>query len=174
MGFESGGLAVAHSVAQGLTVIPEVHHNYMHGEMVAIGLLTQLVLETKVDEAREVAGFFAQVGLPVHLGQISLSLFNEAQIRDVMEAAMMLPFVANEPFAVSIESLITAIARAHEMGLEVAQSAGDVPYRALHGNRFTWEDVMATEKGIGLAIDGDNLNFWVWWMFRKRRYEAAD
>ena len=134
MGFESGGLAVAHSVAQGLTMIPEVHHNYMHGEMVAIGLLTQLVLETKVDEAREVAGFFAQVGLPVHLGQISLSLSNEAQIRDVMEAAMMLPFVANEPFAVSIESLITAIARAHEMGLEVAQSAGDVPYRPLHGN----------------------------------------
>ena len=51
MGFESGGLAVAHSIAQGLTVVPEVHRNYMHGEMVAIGLLTQLVLEKNVDEA---------------------------------------------------------------------------------------------------------------------------
>ena len=133
MGFESGGLAVAHSIAQGLTVVPEVHRNYMHGEMVAIGLLIQLVLEKNVDEARKVAGFFAKAGLPVHLGQISLSLDNEAQIREVMEAAMMLPFVANEPFAVSTELLITAAARAHELGLEVAQSAGDVPYRALHG-----------------------------------------
>jgi glycerol dehydrogenase len=133
MGFESGGLAVAHSIAQGLTVIPEVHRNYMHGEMVAIGLLTQLVLEKNVDEARKVAGFFAKVGLPVHLGQISLSLDHQAQLGDVMEAAMMLPFVGNEPFAVTTESLITAAARAHELGLEVAQSAGDVPYRALHG-----------------------------------------
>ena len=48
IGFESGGLAVAHSVAQGLTVLPEVHRNYMHGEMVAIGLLTQLVIEKKL------------------------------------------------------------------------------------------------------------------------------
>ena len=134
MGFESGGLAVAHSIAQGLTVVPEVHRNYMHGEMVAIGLLTQLVLEKNVDEARKVAGFFANVGLPVHLGQISLSLDNEAQIRGVMEAAMMLPFVANEPFAASTESLITAAAQAHELGLDVSQSTGDVPYRALHWN----------------------------------------
>ncbi len=134
MGFESGGLAVAHSIAQGLTVVPEVHRNYMHGEMVAIGLLTQLVLEKSFDEARKVAGFFAKVGLPAHLGQISLSLSNEAQLGDVMKTAMMLPFVANEPFAVTTESLLTAAARAHELGLEVAQSAGDVPYRALHGN----------------------------------------
>ncbi len=134
MGFESGGLAVAHSIAQGLTVIPEVHRNYMHGEMVAIGLLTQLVLEKNVDEARKVAGFFAKVGLPVHLGQISLSLDNQAQLGDVMEAAMMLPFVGNEPFAVTTESLLTTAARTHELGLEVSQTAGDAPYRALHGN----------------------------------------
>lgn len=80
------------------------------------------------------AEFFAKVGLPVHLGQISLPLSDEAQIRDVMEAAMMLPFVANEPFEVSTESLIAAAARTHELGLEVARSAGDAPYRALHGN----------------------------------------
>jgi len=73
--------------------VPEVHRNYMHGEMVAFGLLIQLVLEKNVDEARNVAGFFANAGLPVHLGQISLSLDNEPQLGDVMEAAMMLPFV---------------------------------------------------------------------------------
>jgi glycerol dehydrogenase len=121
IGFESGGLAVAHSIAQGLTVIPEVHHNYMHGEMVAIGLINQLVLEKNVDEARKVAGFFAQVGLPIHLGQLSLSLSNEAQLGAVMETAMML-FVANEPFAVTTESLLTTAAQAHKLGMEVAQA----------------------------------------------------
>ena len=33
LGFESGGLAVAHAVAQGLTVIPAVKRGYLHGEM---------------------------------------------------------------------------------------------------------------------------------------------
>ena len=42
LGFESGGLAGAHSVAQAFTVIPEVQDTYLHGEMVAFGLLTQL------------------------------------------------------------------------------------------------------------------------------------
>ncbi len=44
VGFESGGLAAAHAVHNGLTAIPDAHH-YYHGEKVAFGTLTQLVLE---------------------------------------------------------------------------------------------------------------------------------
>ena len=88
LGFESGGLAAAHAVAQALTVVPDMHLNRLHGEMVAIGLLTQLILETKADEARRVAQFFVKVGLPVHFGQLSLSLSDTAQMSEVIEAAM--------------------------------------------------------------------------------------
>jgi glycerol dehydrogenase len=73
IGFESCGLATAHCVAQGLTVIPSLHKNYLHGEMVAIGLMTHLVLEGKDDEAHKVGSFFSSVGLPAHLGQMSLN-----------------------------------------------------------------------------------------------------
>ncbi len=45
MGFESGGLAGAHAIHNGLTCIKDCHHLY-HGEKVAFGTLTQLVLET--------------------------------------------------------------------------------------------------------------------------------
>jgi glycerol dehydrogenase len=134
IGFESGGLAVAHSIAQGLTWVPAVHHNYLHGEMVAIGLLTQLVLETRVDEAKKVAEFFAKIGSPIHLGQISLSPHNKAQLDEVMKEAMTLPIVRNEPFAVTKETLLAATLHAHELGMEVAQSAGDAAYRAIHGH----------------------------------------
>jgi len=68
LGFESGGLAAAHSVAQSYTAIPKVHANYLHGEMVAMGTLAQLMMEARPDEATKVAGFFASVGLPIHLG----------------------------------------------------------------------------------------------------------
>ena len=132
IGFESGGLAVAHSVGQGLTVVPRVHHNHLHGEMVAIGLLTQLILETREEEGKKVAEFFAKVGLPVHHGQISLSPPNDTELGEVMDAAMAQPISRNEPFAVTKESLLRAASQAHEMGLEVAQSVGDAAYNSLH------------------------------------------
>ena len=44
LGFESGGLALAHAVHNGITAIP-TSHAFIHGEKVAFGLLTQLVLE---------------------------------------------------------------------------------------------------------------------------------
>ena len=44
LGFESGGLAAAHSVHNGLTVLKESPITY-HGQKVAFGTITQLVLE---------------------------------------------------------------------------------------------------------------------------------
>jgi glycerol dehydrogenase len=131
IGFESGGLAVAHSVAQGFTVIPAIHDQYLHGEMVAMGLLTQLMLENSPAEARQVAEFFAQVGLPVHLGQLSLSPQSEAELAAVIAAALAFPFVTNEPFAVTAETLLEASLQAHHLGMEVAEAVGDSAYRDL-------------------------------------------
>ena len=44
IGFESGGLAGAHAIHNGFTVLEECHHMY-HGEKVAFGTITQLVLD---------------------------------------------------------------------------------------------------------------------------------
>ncbi len=63
VGFESGGLAAAHAVHNGLTAIPDAHH-YYHGEKVAFGTLTQLVLENApVEEIETVAALSHAVGL---------------------------------------------------------------------------------------------------------------
>nr|VFJ47678.1 MAG: glycerol dehydrogenase [Candidatus Kentron sp. FM]VFJ63440.1 MAG: glycerol dehydrogenase [Candidatus Kentron sp. FM]VFK14440.1 MAG: glycerol dehydrogenase [Candidatus Kentron sp. FM] len=134
IGFESGGITVAHSITQGLTMVHAVHRNYLHGEMVAIGLLAQLILERETREAEQIAEFFARVGLPIHLGQIGLSANHGPQLNDVIEAAMtmMLPFVRNEPFDVDARMLLDAVLRAHELGLQVEQSTGDDAYRAIH------------------------------------------
>ena len=132
LGFESGGLAASHSVAQALTVVPEIQQNYLHGEMVALGLLTQLLLEGEMSEARKVAQFFMEVGLPVHFGQLSLSVQNKAQMLEVMEAAVAAPIMANEPFTVDSDSLIAAALEVNELGLEITESEGDAAFRALH------------------------------------------
>jgi hypothetical protein len=49
LGFESGGICVAHSVHNGLTSQPN-HTQYTHGEKVSFGIFTQLVLEGRPQE----------------------------------------------------------------------------------------------------------------------------
>ncbi len=72
IGFESGGLASAHAIHNGLTALPETHPFY-HGEKVAFGVLTGLHLNhAPMDEIDTVYRFCASVGLPVTLLQIGI------------------------------------------------------------------------------------------------------
>ena len=87
VGFESGGLAAAHAIHNGLTAIPDAHH-YYHGEKVAFGTLTQLVLENApVDEIETVAALCHSVGLPITLAQLDIKQDIPAKMRIVAEAA---------------------------------------------------------------------------------------
>lgn len=133
LGFESGGLAVAHGVAQSYTAIPLVNDNYLHGEMVAMGTITQLMMESE-EEARQVAEFFCKVGLPVHLGQISLGKDNTKALETVVEATMAWPTVHNMPMTVTPELVRSSILSAHELGLSVSASFGDSAYRKLQAS----------------------------------------
>jgi glycerol dehydrogenase len=121
LGYESGGLAVAHAIAQGFTVIPEVHHHALHGEMVAMGVLTQLALESSQEEAEKAATFFAAVGLPVQLRQLDLAAENTAQLNEIVQAAMAFPFIGNMPFTVTAESLLRALLDADRIGRSVSR-----------------------------------------------------
>jgi glycerol dehydrogenase len=116
LGYESGGLAVCHAVAQGFTVLENVHRNYLHGEMVAMGVLTQLMLESDPAEAARVARFFATVGLPVHLGQLGLSPQDADALDAVIAGAMGFPYVSNMPFEVDADSLRGALLAADRLG----------------------------------------------------------
>lgn len=134
VGFESGGLAAAHAVAGGLTELPTVHENFLHGEMVAMGLLSHLMLEGDLDEAKRVARFMAKLGLPVHLGHLALDPDKDFEVlHEAMAAGMVTsPFVHNEPFEVTADKILTALLQAHKLGLEVTVSIGDAAYREIH------------------------------------------
>ena len=87
VGFESGGLAAAHAIHNGMTAIPDAHHFY-HGEKVAFGTLTQLVLENaSVEEIETVAALCHSVGLPITLAQLDIKEDIPAKMRLVAEAA---------------------------------------------------------------------------------------
>ncbi|MCC8127009.1 MAG: glycerol dehydrogenase [Clostridiales bacterium] len=87
VGFESGGLAVAHAVNDGFALEPQCHGCY-HGEKVAYGLLVQLVLEkAPEEEMKEVLTFMKAVGLPMTLKQLGIETVNDENIHKVAEAA---------------------------------------------------------------------------------------
>lgn len=84
IGFESAGLATAHSVHNGLTALPETHAFY-HGEKVAFGVLTGLRLTgAPPEETDTVYAFCEEVGLPTTLADLGLG---RAERRDLMKVA---------------------------------------------------------------------------------------
>jgi glycerol dehydrogenase len=135
IGFESGGLAAAHGVAQAYTALPAVEANFLHGEMVAMGTLTQLMIESKPEEARRVAEFFADVGLPVRLAQLGLDPKDENALATVAEATLQFPFIGNMPMSLDAPTVLESILAADTLGALVAKTRGDTAYRRLHQRR---------------------------------------
>lgn len=87
VGAESGGLAAAHAIHNGMTAVPSLHHA-QHGEKVVFGLLTQLVLESApTEEIETVIHFIKEVGLPLTLKDLGLDEFKEEEWRKVAEDA---------------------------------------------------------------------------------------
>ncbi|PKN19398.1 MAG: glycerol dehydrogenase [Deltaproteobacteria bacterium HGW-Deltaproteobacteria-6] len=84
IGFESAGLAAAHSIHNGLTALPETHSFY-HGEKVAFGVLTGLQLtDASPQESAAVFSFCEEIGLPTTLADIGLA---NAGREDLMKVA---------------------------------------------------------------------------------------
>ena len=87
LGFESGGLAAAHAIHDGLTIL-EGTHKYFHGEKVAFGTIAQLALENApMEEIEEVLDFCLSIGLPVCLEDIGVDHITEEELYQVAEKA---------------------------------------------------------------------------------------
>lgn len=117
IGFESGGLAGAHAIHNGLTAIEETHQLY-HGEKVAFGTLVQLVLENAPsEELEEVLLFCRAVGLPVTLTDLGIREVKEDQLMEVARLACSPDdTLGNMPFAVTPEDVYAAIIAADALG----------------------------------------------------------
>lgn len=119
LGFESGGLAAAHAIHDGLTIL-EGTHKYFHGEKVAFGTLSQLVLENAPkEEIEKVLGFCLEVGLPVCLSDIGVNEISEEELIEVAKKSCIPEeSVHSMPFDVTVESVAAAIMVADKLGRE--------------------------------------------------------
>ena len=86
------------------------------------------------EDARKAAEFFARVGLPIHLGQLSMSNQHKDDIDIVTDAAMGASIMHNMPMVVTPELIRESILSAHELGEVVAKDIGDEAYRRLQSD----------------------------------------
>ncbi|MBN2041486.1 MAG: glycerol dehydrogenase [Spirochaetes bacterium] len=117
LGFESGGVAVAHGMQDGINALDGTE-SFLHGELVAFGTITQLVLEKyPEDEIERVIAFCNSVGLPVTLGQLGVTDLSE---KNLMKAAEIscgegMP-THNTHVEVNPEIILKAMIEANMMG----------------------------------------------------------
>ena len=110
LGFESGGLASAHAIHNGLTVL-DATHKYFHGEKVAIGTLAGLFLtDQPIELIEEVYSFCESIGLPTSLADIGLVEVSDADLMKAATAACAPgETIHNEALPVTAEKVFAAL-----------------------------------------------------------------
>lgn len=108
--------AGAHAIYSGLTIFPEVHDTY-HGEIVAFGILAQLCMENTIeDELKALINYYQEIGLPFTLKQMGITHLTDLQWKKLGEITVTIEDMANMPFEVTPEMVITAVRLADEIG----------------------------------------------------------
>jgi len=125
LGFESGGLAAAHAIHNGLTAVAATH-GLAHGEKVNIGSLTQLVLEgAPTSDIRDFVEFTTRVGLPTTLTEVGLGVDDTDALRTVADAATAEgETIHSMPFDVRSDDVVSALISIERFAKQVRQDAG--------------------------------------------------
>lgn len=125
LGFESGGLAAAHAIHNGLTAAPQTH-GLTHGQKVNIGSVTQLVLEgAPTEEIEDFVRFTTRVGLPNTLTEIGLTTDDVGDLTAVARAATAEGETIHAmPFPVGVPDLVDALRSIEGFSRRVREEAG--------------------------------------------------
>jgi len=118
IGWESGGLATAHTLGNNLSTFSETH-SAMHGEKVTFGLVTQLMLDQDMpmDEVNQVMDFMVEHRLPVTLEALKMGDVTDERLMDFCEANTQPgSFTNNHSFPVGAKDLFNAMKAADVYG----------------------------------------------------------
>jgi glycerol dehydrogenase len=120
LGFESGGVATAHMIANCLPSFPECH-GLMHGHEVGFGVISQLCLEDDqvAAEMYAIVDFEIAVGLPVTFADLGLEGVTRERLKKIGDiCAGKGSLCENHPFAVSSDDIVDAMIAADALGRE--------------------------------------------------------
>jgi len=126
LGFESGGCATAHMVANCLPSFPECR-GLMHGHEVGFGLITQLCLDDDlpVERRNRIVDFEIAIGLPVTFADIGLAGVGRDRLARIGEiCAGPGSLCENHPFPVTAGDIVNALLAADALGAARKEALG--------------------------------------------------
>lgn len=119
LGFESGGLSLAHALTRGFTAHPGMSQ-FLHGELVAFGSIVQTFAEDQSIQLIEShARFCHSIGLPVTLAQLGARGATESEIMSMAEATMAAPYIRNLQPAADANRIANCIRHADKLGCKL-------------------------------------------------------
>jgi glycerol dehydrogenase len=107
LGFESGGLSIAHALTRGLSGVRDAK-KAPHGLQVAYGLLVQLELEGN-GYPEELLELYHATGLPLSLRDLSLSDPSNDDLRAIAEPSAKAGHIRNFGRPLTAQDLIVAM-----------------------------------------------------------------
>lgn len=121
IGWESGGLATAHTLGNGLPDFPETHA-YMHGEKVCFGICTELMLDKNIKPTyrKEIFTFLAKLELPVCFEDLNMQDISSGRLLEWCECHTQAEeFTQNHAFVVTAKDLYNAMIAADTYGKKI-------------------------------------------------------
>jgi glycerol dehydrogenase len=117
LGFENGGLSIAHSMTRGL-VKARGARDAIHGDQVAYGLLVQLAFEERPDAfLRDLLGFYRAIGLPTSLPGLGMAGPNDNEVVELARLTLTAPHLANVRETATEDGLAAAIRRVERLAV---------------------------------------------------------
>lgn len=109
LGFESGGLAAAHAIHNGLTAATGKFHQLSHGEKIAYTTLMQLLLEQDTNELERYIVLYQALGLPTTLAEMQMDSLNDQELLAIgIQATLPNETIHRMPFKITAEEVANA------------------------------------------------------------------
>jgi glycerol dehydrogenase len=109
LGFESGGLAAAHAIHNGLTAITGTLHQLSHGEKIAYTTLMQLLLEEDTKELDRYITLYQALGLPTTLAEMRMATLSDQELLAIgVQATIPNETIHRMPFTITAEEVAKA------------------------------------------------------------------
>lgn len=100
--------AIAHSVYYGLVLLPGFEEQYLHGNVVAYGVLVQLAMDGKMEEAARLKKFLQELEIPTTLKEMQVPLERE-YLGDVLADIIKEPDMEHIPYPVTEDMIYQAM-----------------------------------------------------------------
>jgi glycerol dehydrogenase len=120
IGFESGGLSLAHALTRGFSAHPVIGR-FLHGEAVGFGTLVQLAAEGRAEaELGEHAALAYRLRLPVSFACFGITRITAAELDDIARISCTAPYVARFTPPIEAADVRAALELASRIGSRAA------------------------------------------------------